>query len=597
MDKKPKTEIEQVRFYQQCLTKFHIAAEQTGIIRKYYSIAGTKVCLCFAGKSMIPVLTLALEHLSIPETDSPDMIINIWDSKSSGIAMPPPPCEWEDFTDRGDIWGFNSKRIKTAFHWSEYSVNVMDIESNTAVYWVKNPATFPYWVQSSPFRTIFHWWMERNNCQLLHAAAVGTNDGAVLITGKGGVGKSTTATICLNAGLYYLADDYVIIRKDPSPKVYSLYSTAKIKMEDISQFPSFKSFIGKTISDDQEKAVMFLYSRFSNLIKTEMPLTAILTPEIKNQKNTKIEDVDFWPVQRAMSFTTMSQLPGVGSHTHEYICEFSDKLPCYKISLGSDFNLIPSTIEKFLANPDEFNQQKSQKISEQESPLISIIVPVYNGEKFIAGAVKNILHQGYPAIEIIIVDDGSSDNTRKIVEDLSIDVRYFHQPNDGPSSARNRGIRDVSGKYVAFLDVDDLWPENNLKLLVAELEANPSVDVVRGYAQLFKNDNNDGMEYLGNPKEAFPDYIGAALYRKQAFTKVGLFDSFLKFGEDSDWFNRAREKNLNIKRLDDTTLLVRRHEGNITAGKSLKELNILKVFKKSLDRARNAGLEYDQKSK
>jgi hypothetical protein len=146
-----------------------------------------------------------------------------------------------DFTDRGDIWGFNSKRIKTAFHWSEYSVNVMDLKTNTGVYWVKTPKSFPYWVCSSPFRSMIQWWMEKNNAQLLHAASVGTKDGAVLITGKGGVGKSTTAISSLNAGLNYLGDDYVIVKKDPEPKVYSLYSTAKLNPGDLDKFPALRT--------------------------------------------------------------------------------------------------------------------------------------------------------------------------------------------------------------------------------------------------------------------------------------------------------------------------------------------------------------------
>ncbi len=513
------------------------------------------------------------------------MTLNVWDTESTKIDMPPPPCEWDDFTDRGDIWGFNSKRIKTAFHWSEFSVNLMDMDNNTAVYWVKTPRTFPYWVYSSPFRTIFNWWMEKNNCQLLHAAAVGTEDGAVIITGKGGVGKSTTAVSCLNNGLLYLADDYVIVKKGKEPKVFSLYSTAKINTEDMSKFSSLSDFAGKQTEENQEKAVLFLYPGLREQIKREMPLKAILTPEIKKQKQSEIKPVSYWSVQRAMSFTIMSQLPGVGSHTHEYISEFLISLPCFKLVLGSDPDKLIKLLKEFISEPEKYTQQHTIAQKETEKPLVSVVIPVYNGEKFINEAIDNVLSQNYPALEIIIVDDGSTDNTAQLIKNLTVDVRYFYQPNDGPSSARNRGIRDVAGKYVAFLDTDDLWPENNLHLLVHQLENNPSVDVVRGYAQLFKN-TDDGMEYLGNPKESFPDYIGAALYRKSVFNKVGLFDPFLKFGEDSDWYIRARELNINIKRLDEVTLLVRRHDQNMTGGKTLKELNVLKVFKKTLDRAR-----------
>ena len=588
MNKPPKTEEEQLRFFNQCLQRFNEVVASVGSIKQYYNIAGTIVCLNFAGKALLPYLTPALDHLRIEKSPEPELTINVWDTASTEIEMIPPPCNMEDFTDRGDIWGFSSKRIKTAFHWSEYSVNVMDMETNTGVYWVKIPANFPYWVYSSPFRSMIQWWMEKNGGQLLHAAAIGTDKGAVLITGKGGIGKSITAITSLNAGLKYLGDDYVVVRKDPEPTVYSLYSTAKLNIEDMSRFPSLQHFAGKPIEENQEKAVLFLYPGLKNQIVNEMPLKAIFTPQIRPQPNTSISPLSFWPIQRAMSFTTMSQLPGVGSHTHEFISKFTSRQPCYTIELGSDFDKIPEAINDFLDAPEKYVGESINIEENTESPLISVIVPVYNGEKFIQGAIDNILSQNYPAIEIIIVDDGSTDNSKIIIDELKVDVRYFRQLNYGPASARNWAIKDASGEYVAFLDVDDLWPENNLKLLLKEMENDPDLEVVRGHAQLFKFDENGDKEYLGNPDEAFSNYIGAGLYRKSAFSKVGLFDPELIFGEDEDWYKRAKEIKIKVKRLDEVTLLVQRHGGNMTEGKSMVELNMLKVFKKSLDRERSA---------
>jgi len=215
-----------------------------------------------------------------------------------------------------------------------------------------------------------------------------------------------------------------------------------------------------------------------------------------------------------------------------------------------------------------------------------VIIPVYNGEKFIREAVENVLSQNYPALEIIIVDDGSTDNTKQIIAGLTVDVRYFHQPNEGPASARNRGIKDVSGEFIVFLDADDQWPENNLNLLLNEIQKDRALDVVRGYAQLFRNNQNGSLEFTGNPRDSFPDYIGAGIYRRAAFEKVGLYDPTMRFGEDKDWFNRARELKVKLKRVDEVTLLVRRHGGNMTEGKSLVELNTLKVYKKMLERKR-----------
>ena len=595
MDKPPKTEAEQLAFFENAYERFQSARKSVGEINHFYRVGGTTVCLSFAGSNLVPHLTPALEHLRTEKCDSPDVTFCIWDSESTGTKMVPPPVQWDCFTDRGDIWGFNSRRIKTAFHWIECSVNLMDLERNTGVYWVETAETLPYWVHASPLRTLFHWWMEKNGCQLLHAAAVGTEEGAVLITGKGGVGKSTTALSCLEAGLYYIADDYVITSLEPSPRVFSLYSTAKLNADHMHNFPDLARFVKNPEKLDQEKAVMFLFPQLKEQILPEMPLKAILTPCVMNQEETVFSPVLHWTIHRAMSFTTMSQLPGVGRQTHNFIGRLSSLLPGSTLELGRDLKKIPLAISNYITDTPRYQAVGSLESDRGENPepepLVSVIIPVYNGEDFIRDAIDHIMSQNYPALEIIIVDDGSTDNTAEIIEELPFDIRYFKQPNAGPASARNRGIRDASADLLVFLDVDDLWPENNLQLLVDEMRNDPHADVIRGYAQIMEYNKETGeYDFVGNPMEAFPDYIGAAIYRSSAFEKVGLFDTTLKYGEDTDWFNRARELHLKINRLEDMTLLVRRHGKNMTLGKDLVELGKLRVIKKSMDRERTRKL-------
>jgi hypothetical protein len=591
MDKLQKTEAEQVDFFNVCYERFKKAKDSVGESSHFYRIGGTTVRLLFAGNHMVPYLTPALEHLRIPEVDTPDVTLCIWDSESTNTKMVPPPVKWDCFTDRGDIWGFNSRRIKTAFHWIECSLNLMDLETCTGIYWVQTADTLPYWVHASPLRTLFHWWMEKNGCQLLHSAAVGTEQGAVLITGKGGIGKSTTALCCLQSGLYYLADDYVITRLEPEPLVYSLYSTAKLDADHVSNFPYLKRFVKNPDKLDQEKAVMFLYPHLKEQIVPEMPLKAILTPRVNSGDKTATSPVSRLTMERALSFTTMSQLPCVGRHTHDFVSELSAALPSYVLELGRDLQGIPSAISDFLAamplHRDSHDTAPLVSDASGTRPLVSVIIPVYNGERFIANAVNNVLAQKYPALEIIVVDDGSTDSTGEIVKKLPADIRYFRQKNEGPASARNRGIRDASGEFLVFLDVDDQWPENNLNILVDRMLKEPDMQVITGYAQLIqKNAVTGEYDLIGNPMDSFQHYIGAAIYRKAVFSKVGLFDHNLKFGEDTDWYTRANELKINMKRLEEVTLFVLRHGKNMTYGKNLVELGALRVYKRSLDRMR-----------
>jgi hypothetical protein len=155
MYKPQKSEAEQQAFFNKSYEKFLQAKSVTDEINFLYRIADTTVCLKFAGNRLVPYLTPALQHLRLTDDCTPDFTICIWDSHSTGVEMVPPPCTKDCFTDRGDIWGFNSRRVKAAFHWIECSVNLIDTEKKTGIYWVQTSETLPYWVIASPLRTIF----------------------------------------------------------------------------------------------------------------------------------------------------------------------------------------------------------------------------------------------------------------------------------------------------------------------------------------------------------------------------------------------------------------------------------------------------------
>ena len=215
--------------------------------------------------------------------------------------------------------------------------------------------------------------------------------------------------------------------------------------------------------------------------------------------------------------------------------------------------------------------------------MVSIIVPVFNGAAFIQGAMENIKAQHYTPLEIIFVDDGSTDETAKIIADFKDTVKYVYQANSGPSAARNKGLGIAQGKIVRFLDVDDLWAENSLSLMVECMKKFPATEIVMGKVDVLFEREGAVKDFI-EPSVAF--HIGSALFRKDVFDKVGLFNSALRYGEDLDWFMRAREYHASIVVLDQITLFYRLHETNMTRGQSLTSLNMFKALKMSLDRRR-----------
>ncbi|MBH1965001.1 MAG: glycosyltransferase family 2 protein [Comamonadaceae bacterium] len=219
----------------------------------------------------------------------------------------------------------------------------------------------------------------------------------------------------------------------------------------------------------------------------------------------------------------------------------------------------------------------------------AVIIPAFNREKLISSAIENVLSQDCQNLEIIVVDDGSSDGTAERARSYP-GVRVLSQANAGPAAARNFGISNTHSEFIACLDSDDLWAPHMLARLLDELKSDPQIDVVMGLPQLARI-RADGLsdEIFGEPGDAFSRSVSGTVFRHAAFlNKVGFFDRELRFGEDLDWFLRAQECKVQIKRLDVISVFFRRHDGNMTKGKNMVDLNLLRTFKKSLDRKRTA---------
>ena len=127
------------------------------------------------------------------------------------------------------------------------------------------------------------------------------------------------------------------------------------------------------------------------------------------------------------------------------------------------------------------------------NPLISIITPTFNHEKFIAQCIESVLKQTYKHWEMIIIDDGSIDNTADIARSYQ-NLRYMYQTNQGLGAARNAGIVAAQGEFIAFLDADDLWTKNKNELQMTAFHANPHADIVTGYVKQFYSPEMDESE-------------------------------------------------------------------------------------------------------
>lgn len=224
-------------------------------------------------------------------------------------------------------------------------------------------------------------------------------------------------------------------------------------------------------------------------------------------------------------------------------------------------------------------------------PLVSVVIPAFNAARFVGAALASVRAQAYEPLELIVVDDGSTDTTVNEVAAFDGAVTLICQPNAGPAAARNRGLELATGSLVAFLDADDWWPDGKLDVQVGRLVANETDDIVVGQIRYEACDGVtlDGYRFDGADHTLTNVNLGAGVFRRSVFDRVGPFDESLAFSEDHDWFLRARESGVGIIVIDEVTLCFRLHEGNMTRGKSARDLALAHVLKRSLDRRRASG--------
>ncbi len=218
-------------------------------------------------------------------------------------------------------------------------------------------------------------------------------------------------------------------------------------------------------------------------------------------------------------------------------------------------------------------------------PLISIIIPVYNGDTFIQQAINNVLAQHLLNAELIIVDDGSSDNTAQIINS-NASVIYIYQPHSGVSSARNTGLKHAKGEYIAFIDCDDVWNENAISKMLEVLNTSAEVEIVEGLIQKVTWDKSK-LTFINHNSPYYCPAIGNTIFRKSVFDKIGVFDERLNCAEDIDFYTRAWENNIVKCKVDFVVLFYRISPENLKDYGNQIIHNRLLVFKFKLERQRN----------
>lgn len=317
-------------------------------------LGSSRARLRCAGPALNRAFGLAFEHLSAPTPASGStddaLTVRLWDSASTGVQPPAPPWSEREFQSRGEVGHDFGDDVRLSFRIDSGVLSVFQPATNTAHCWVRDPGDLPPWEIAAPLRPILAWWAENTGRQLVHAASVGLDDGAVLLGAKGGSGKSTTALSCLEAGMLYLGDDYVLLEPGEPCRVSSLYSTAKLIPANLDdRLPRLREYVTGRHDAQQDKVTLSLFGAFPDQLVPSLSLRAILVPSVPESGILALRPTSASAVLAALAPTTLFQLPNLGAKALARLGDFVTATPRYALELDRELDRNVAVIRSLVA--------------------------------------------------------------------------------------------------------------------------------------------------------------------------------------------------------------------------------------------------------
>jgi glycosyltransferase involved in cell wall biosynthesis len=232
--------------------------------------------------------------------------------------------------------------------------------------------------------------------------------------------------------------------------------------------------------------------------------------------------------------------------------------------------------------------------SRQGGPLpeVSVIIPVFDAAPYVGEAIESVLSQEGPSIEVIVVDDGSTDGSAGVIASYGRRIRAARQERAGTGAARNRGLALARGRLLAFLDADDRYPPRSVATRVEALERDPGLDTAAGHVREFVSPDTDAetRRLLRPTRSPTPGRVSSALLlRREALDRMGPFSEAFTIGVDLDFAVRALEAGLTLAMLPQVVLERRLHGANNGLRQWHQRTQYAEVLKASLDRRRGRG--------
>ncbi|MEM1120159.1 MAG: hypothetical protein AAGJ18_06900 [Bacteroidota bacterium] len=340
-------------FYESVFTHFSKAKRENDTQAVDLKITNFWVRLEIVGTVLPSIILPAFTHLPKGEQQQPDLTIHVWDSRSTRMPLLSFPWPISEVRAQGMIRGYNNAAFDTGYCFDTHGLKLLDRKNNRGFFWMPDAHQIPYYIQGAPLKNVLHWWLRHKNIVLTHAGAVGNQKGSVLLVGKGGAGKSTSAIACLGSNLQYLGDDYCWTTPREGGAVYSAFCSAKVEQATLDKFPLVQNIFSGIESIKAEKYLYFLQQKYGEQIMRRAPLKGIFVPSIYAQRNSFLEVISPAKAMKSLIPSSLFQIAGTGKQEFSLLARLVQQVPCFQLHLGTDLAQIPQIIEHFLNTSHE----------------------------------------------------------------------------------------------------------------------------------------------------------------------------------------------------------------------------------------------------
>jgi hypothetical protein len=326
-----------------------------------YRIGTSFVNLKFSHKALKQKLVPAQAHLIIPTNteQSSDLTIHVWDLASHQLEVPALVKNWlakaagqpqHYLGPQGEIQGGNTDKYYIAFYPGNDTFYIYDKINKLAWVMFKDANLIPYYDSGKPLRIIWHWFAQENNYVMVHAAAVSDGNKGILLVGRGGSGKSTTALVCLHhSKLSYLSDDYCLVGLTPALTIHSLYASVFLEEENkLLKVVDLSQFVINVNRKGEEKALAFVSDFALGSLQTAASLSVIGVPKIAGLTETTWQPTSSAKALLSLAPSSLLALPYPNQAKFQCMTKIVNQVPACQINLGTDISQIPNAILEIL---------------------------------------------------------------------------------------------------------------------------------------------------------------------------------------------------------------------------------------------------------